>query len=134
MKKTGLFLLSFLLLTAAGYSQGSLSQQQRNEMEDSVTSRILIRQVKQFLTISSAQETALHDAVVAENAAKRNVYQQYRKTESFQQQMAVVQQQRDSVLRAILGTGDFGLYQEKMEEIRQQKEAQLKERARQNED
>lgn len=134
MKKNKiLFLLSFLLFAAAGYSQqGTLTQQQYNAIEDSVTSKRVIDQMKQFISISAAQETAVHDVVVTNNAARRNVFQQYWGTASFQQEIATVEQQRDSLFQTILGATDFALYHQKMEEIRQQREEELRARAQQN--
>jgi hypothetical protein len=108
MKNFILFLVMTLSLVREGYSQ----QQRQQHLADSVMSVRALNDINQLFTLSREQQAALYQVGLTVNQAKRSVFLNFRKTDSFQMKLAAVSFLKDSLYRSVLGADNFKVYRD----------------------
>lgn len=135
MKKVILSAVLFFTLAIA-YSQqeqtASDRQLRHEQRADSAIASKGVKQIKQFLTITPEQETALFQAGKTANQAKRGVFKSYWKTGAFEKEMAKAERLQDSLYMSVLGETQYYEYRTKLSADRLRRLEELRLRAQRN--
>lgn len=125
----GIFVLSITISYSQQPEQTATKQLDHEKKADTAVANKEVRIVKKYMSITLEQENALSEATIKVNQAKRQVFKQYWKTPSFQNEIAKAEHMQDSLFSVVLGSKAYELYKEKRIKDQENRAQEIKAKA-----